>query len=63
MDAKVTNVDVIEEYWAFDISDTVNGIGGQLGLLLGWSIYWVLYETYLVLERAAVGILFKDVNH
>ena len=59
LEAKRTAFDVVDEYWAFDISDTLNGIGGVLGLFLGWSVYWILYETFLVIERSITKIFFN----
>jgi hypothetical protein len=31
-----------DEYWTFDMSDTINGIGGAMGLFLGWSVLFLL---------------------
>ncbi len=36
---KTTNVRVEEEYFIFDTSDIVSGLGGNLGLFLGFSFY------------------------
>ncbi len=36
---KSTNVRVEEEYLIFDTSDIVSGLGGNLGLFLGFSFY------------------------
>ena len=33
-----TMVKIEEEFRIFDLSDTINGIGGALGLFLGWSV-------------------------
>ena len=52
LEAKFTSFDVIEEYWAFDFSDTINGIGGVMTLFLGWSLYLILHEVYLVVQTA-----------
>ena len=38
-----------EEFWAFDFSDVINGIGGAMGLFLGWSV------LYLV-NQLAIGV-------
>ena len=36
--AEKTSVEGQEELLMFDILDLINGIGGALGLFLGWSI-------------------------
>ena len=33
-----------EEFWVFDMSDTINGIGGAMGLFLGWSLLFLLQK-------------------
>ena len=33
-----------EEFWIFDSSDTLNGIGGALGLFLGWSVLYLINQ-------------------
>ena len=52
--AKITAVETMEEFWAFDISDTLNGIGGVLGLYLGGSIYYILLKVYLFIESLVI---------
>jgi len=39
--AERTEVRREEEFWIFDSSDTLNGIGGALGLFLGWSVLYL----------------------
>ena len=33
---------VEEEYLVFDLSDAMNGIGGAMGLFLGWSMLYLI---------------------
>ena len=35
---------VEEEYLVFDMSDAMNGIGGAMGLFLGWSILYLMQK-------------------
>ena len=39
--AEKTIVEEHEELLVFDIEDLINGIGGALGLFLGWSILYL----------------------
>ena len=39
--AEKTSVEEQEELLVFDIEDLINGIGGALGLFLGWSILYL----------------------
>ena len=39
--AEKTSVEEQEELLVFDIEDLINGIGGALGLFLGWSILYI----------------------
>ena len=57
--AKITALEINDEYWDFDIADTLNGIGGVMGLFLGWSLYLILYKTYLLVQRAMCNIFFN----
>ena len=45
--AEKTSVEGQEELLVFDFEDLINGIGGALGLFLGWSILY-LGKTRLV---------------
>ena len=49
--AEMTEVRREEEFWVFDASDTLNGIGGALGLFLGVSflMIWDILEFLLKL--------------
>ena len=58
--ARKTEVRKEEEFWVFDISDTINGIGGAMGLFLGWSVLYLIHQfaigvktfyTYFVSKR------------
>jgi hypothetical protein len=40
-----------EEFWVFDLSDTVNGIGGALGLFLGWSGLYLANQFVIVIRK------------
>jgi hypothetical protein len=40
-----------EEFWAFQLSDAINGIGGALGLCLGWSGAYVATEVVDIVKR------------
>ena len=40
-----------EEFWAFQLSDAINGIGGALGLCLGWSGAFVVTEVVDIVKR------------
>ena len=35
----------------FDLSDTVNGIGGALGLFLGWSGLYLANQFVIVIRK------------
>ena len=39
--AEKTSVEGQEELLVFDFEDLINGIGGALGLFLGWSIFFL----------------------
>ena len=39
--AEKTSVEGQEELLVFDFEDLVNGLGGALGLFLGWSILYI----------------------
>ena len=42
--AERTEIRKEEEFWVFDVSDTLNGIGGAMGLFLGWSVLHLITE-------------------
>ena len=42
--AEKTMVRTEEEFLVFDWSDTVNGIGGAMGLFLGWSVLCMIQQ-------------------
>ena len=39
--AEKTSVEGQEELLVFDLEDLINGVGGALGLFLGWSILYI----------------------
>ena len=39
--AEKTSVEGQEELLVFDFEDLINGLGGALGLFLGWSILYI----------------------
>ena len=43
--AERTEIRKEEEYWIFDSADTLNGIGGALGLFLGWSVLYLVNQV------------------
>ena len=59
LDVEFTAFEIVEEHWAYDINDTVNGIGGVLGLFLGWSLYFILSEFYLCIEKIIFQHIFN----
>ena len=42
--AERTEVRKEEEFWVFDASDTLNGIGGAMGLFLVWSVLYLINQ-------------------
>ena len=49
MSAEKTLVKTELELLAFDFEDLVNGLGGALGLFLGWSILHILIQCFQIL--------------
>ena len=49
--AETTEERLEEEYWVFDTSDALNGIGGALGLFLGWSILFILQKILAMCQK------------
>ena len=47
---------VEEELLAFDTEDLVNGLGGALGLFLGWSLLHILKQGFQFLSRHIFGL-------
>ena len=52
LQAKETLVRMESENWLFDNSDLVNGIGGAMGLFLGWSVLYLVSEGGNLVKRA-----------
>ena len=48
-----------DEFWVFQLSDAINGIGGALGLCLGWSGAFVVKELIDV-AKLSVTYLFRS---
>ena len=46
LSAEKTRIRLEEELVVFGFEDVVNGIGGALGLFLGWSILHIVLESY-----------------
>ena len=55
LDVKYTAYEVQEEFLAFDIYDTINGVGGVLGLCLGWSVFNVISGIVRYIEHSIVN--------
>ena len=51
LSADNTRVRVEEELEVFGVEDVVNGVGGALGLFLGWSILYIVMESYKTLAN------------
>ena len=51
-----------EELWAFDFDDTLNGIGGAMGLFLGWSLLNILSSCSSGLSAAIQRLVWKITN-
>ena len=43
-------VKIEEEFFLFDLSDTVNGIGGAMGLFLGWSVLDLAFQITVMIR-------------
>ena len=48
---KKTLVKYEEEILAFDFGDLVNGLGGALGLFLGWSLLHIFNQILLLTRK------------
>ena len=55
--AERTEIRREEEYWIFDSADTLNGIGGALGLFLGWSVLYLVNQVVTAVMMAYTHIL------
>ena len=49
-----TRVKIKEELLSFDFEDLVNGLGGALGLFLGWSLLHILNQCFQLLHHIHV---------
>ena len=62
LEAERTMVKHDEELWAFDSSDTLNGIGGAMGLFLGWSLLEISSSCSSWIWRALHRVYWKIKN-
>ena len=62
LEAERTMVRHEEELWAFDFDDTLNGIGGAMGLFLGWSLLTILSSCSSGSWRALQSLYWKMAN-
>jgi hypothetical protein len=56
--AETTEVTKTDEFWVFDLTDAITGIGGALGLFLGWSVLHCSNAGYLH-ETSCICLLSK----
>ena len=50
LSAEKTRIKSEEELLAFDFEDLVNGLGGALGLFLGWSLLFIFNQFVHALQ-------------
>ena len=48
--AEKTQIKIEEELLAFDSEDLINGLGGALGLLVGWSLLFLFNEGLQIVK-------------
>ena len=50
-----------EEMLAFDLDDLINGVGGALGLFLGWSLLHIFNQCFQFVRKTheCIGELYK----
>ena len=51
LSAEKTRVRLEEELEVFGVEDVVNGVGGALGLFLGWSVLYIVIESFKKLSN------------
>ena len=51
LQAETTIMKQEREFWVFDMSECINGIGGALGLFLGWSLLCLLQNCAFGLQH------------
>ena len=67
--AEKTSVEGQEELLVFDSEDLINGIGGALGLFLGWSMLYLgtcpifVEKTLRVRARRVIHAKSVDIEH
>ena len=51
-----------EEMLAFDTDDLINGVGGALGLFLGWSLLHIFNQCFQFISKTRewIGKLYKS---
>ena len=57
LSAEKSLVKTEEELLAFDFEDLVNGLGGALGLFLGWSLLHIFGEIFKLLQQIRGWVL------
>ena len=60
--AEKTLIKYEEELLAFDISDTLNGIGGAMGLFLGWSVLYIVSQCSSAIWLCMKSFFMKITN-
>ena len=63
LSAKKTLVKYEEEILAFDFGDLVNGLGGALGLFLGWSLLHIFYQILLLTRKLFLYVHANEKNN
>ena len=43
------------EFFAYDIWDLTAGLGGLMGIFLGWSFLYIIIQLYMVLENTCIN--------
>ena len=62
LSAEKTMVKTEEELLAFGFEDLVNGLGGALGLFLGWSLLQIFNQFYQYLHCLYIIIVHRRAN-
>ena len=61
--AETTMLREENEFWIFDTSDTINGIGGAMGLFLGWSLLFLLQKLAKSAKEFFIAVIFDKYNN
>lgn len=51
LDVKTSSFTSQDEFYAYDIWDLTSGIGGLMGLFIGWSFLSIIFLFYGLAER------------